>query len=103
LSGTSVKGIMERYGDVAVLIAGELAKKNAERKMMHEMLNEAGVPANSANGEAMCLLNRVNYLADLYARIHAVGRHAVTGPTPTFQNDDVSDFSEKPLSKADCE
>jgi len=59
MGGSSVKGIIERYGSDVTLMAGELAKKNAERKFIHEMLTEYGVPTDSANGEGMCLQNRI--------------------------------------------
>lgn len=69
--GSSLNGVLRRYGfdpaagdwqtkrGTVVGIAAELAKKNAERRLMHEWLTEAGIPEQTSNGEGVCLLGRL--------------------------------------------
>ena len=48
-------------------LAAELLKKDLERKAMHEMLSEAGIPEHSnGSGEGICLLGRLAVLIDRY-------------------------------------
>lgn len=61
MNGTTVKGLTERYGRAEFPLrsmAAELAKKNAERRMMHERLTEAGIPEKMGD-EAICLIGRL--------------------------------------------
>ncbi|HSE44005.1 MAG TPA: hypothetical protein VLA89_01615 [Gemmatimonadales bacterium] len=55
--------LLNRYkGDSPAFVA-ELAKKNAERKLLHEMLTEHRVPNQTHDGRELCLLARVAILA----------------------------------------
>lgn len=51
-----------RYDDPAVGLAAELMKKDNERRLMHELLTEAGVPTTSRSGEGICLIGRLAVL-----------------------------------------
>jgi hypothetical protein len=69
VSDESYGRLLQRYkGDSPGFVA-ELAKKNAERKLLHEMLSEAGIPSETHQGRELCLLAR---LALLVARYDAV-------------------------------
>jgi hypothetical protein len=48
-----------RYGEDGIGFVAELAKKNGERKLMHEMLNTAGVPTKTPEGRDLCLIARL--------------------------------------------
>lgn len=40
-------------------MAAELLKLHEERKLMHQMLTDAGIPETSADGERTCLIGRL--------------------------------------------
>lgn len=64
--------LLDRYkGDSPAFVA-ELAKKNAERKLLHEMLTEHGIPTQTHQGRELCLLARVALLAARYEAVMEV-------------------------------
>jgi hypothetical protein len=51
--------LVERYGKDSIGVVAELAKKNQERKLMHEMLSSYGIPAETEQGRDLCLIARI--------------------------------------------
>lgn len=60
---SGIQNVLERLREAIGMtgLIGELLKFNEERKLMHEMLTEAGVPDLApGDGQAMCLIGRLN-------------------------------------------
>jgi hypothetical protein len=62
--------LRERYGTDTVGFVAELAKKNSERKLMHQMLTTYGIPSETPEGRALCLLARLGIMGE---RLRSVG------------------------------
>lgn len=60
----SYSRLVGRYEGNPIGFVAELSKKNQERKLMHEILNSAGVPAANSQGRELCLIARVAILAE---------------------------------------
>lgn len=54
---------LTRY-ETPVGLAAELLKKDQERRVLHEMLTAAQIPAESKSGEAICLIGRLAVLIE---------------------------------------
>lgn len=64
VSDESFSQLRTRYGDDSIGFVAELAKKNAERKVMHGILSDAGIPDTTPEGRALCLVARLAMLAE---------------------------------------
>ena len=53
------ESLLARYGSNPIGLVAELAKKNDERKLMHEMLSAYGIRSKTDQGRELCLAARL--------------------------------------------
>lgn len=58
--------LKDRYGQNPVGFVAELAKKNHERRIEHDILTSVGIPSETEQGRALCLVARLAILAERY-------------------------------------
>lgn len=56
--------LRERYGSNPIGFVAELAKKNHERRIEHEILTSVDIPEYTEQGRALCLVARLAILAE---------------------------------------
>jgi hypothetical protein len=59
--------LIRRYGENPIGIVAELAKKNQERKLMHEMLTAYGIAGTTSEDRELCLVARLAILLEDFA------------------------------------
>jgi len=57
----------------------EIYAKHTQRKTIHEMLNDAGIPREEG-GKPLCLLRRIRILLDKYMELEKVHKHLPSKP-----------------------